>query len=45
VLSTQAVVAGISEERGLECYYIIDRSIKTDSFLEFIDLLSSCYRS
>ena len=35
-LVTQAVIAGISQEEGLETYLVKDLSINQDSFIEFI---------
>jgi len=35
-LVTQAVIAGISREQGLESYLVKDQSINQDSFMEFI---------
>jgi hypothetical protein len=35
-VKTHALVAGISEDRGLECYLIYPRSINKDSFIEFL---------
>jgi hypothetical protein len=35
-LVTQAVIAGISQEGGLESYLVKEFSINQDSFIEFI---------
>jgi hypothetical protein len=35
-LVTQAVIAGISHEEGLEAYLVKEHSINQDSFIEFI---------
>jgi hypothetical protein len=35
-LVTQAVIAGISQEEGLEAYLIKEHSIDQNSFMEFI---------
>ena len=39
-LVTQAVIAGISQEKGLEAYLVKEFSIDQDSFIEFIQSLA-----
>jgi transposase len=39
-VKTQALIAGISEEAGLESYLVYPRSISAEEFLKFIDQLS-----
>ena len=40
---TQAVIAGISVDHGLDCYLIYDRSIKKEEFKEFLLKIRDLY--
>lgn len=42
-IKTQALIAGISEDAGLETYLIALKSIKTFEYLEFLDKLHTLY--
>lgn len=42
-VKTMAVIAGISEETGLETYLIHPRAIKTEEYLQFLEKLKGIY--
>jgi transposase len=42
-IKAQALIAGISEDKGLETYLITQRSIKTPDYLEFLQLIADLY--
>jgi hypothetical protein len=42
-IKTQAIIAGISEDQGLECYSIHDRSIKSEEFKLFLHKIKELY--
>jgi DDE superfamily endonuclease len=42
-VKTMAVIAGISEDVGLETYMIVPKAIKTEEYLQFLGKLSSIY--
>jgi hypothetical protein len=42
-IKTIALVAAISEDRGLEAYALHPRSINTEQFVQFIELLSEMF--
>ena len=37
------MVTAVSKERGLNCYQIYERALKTDDFVEFLKYLSRIY--
>ena len=42
-MTTQALLAGISEEDGLECYVINPRSIKVEQYIAFLEKIREKY--
>lgn len=42
-VKTHAIIAGISEENGLEAYLIYPKSIKTEEYLAFLEKLHDKY--
>ena len=35
-MKTEAIITGISKERGLECFMIKERSFNQDSYIEYL---------
>ena len=42
-VKTQAIIAGISMDKGLESYLIVERSIKSQEYIQFMRQLRNLY--
>lgn len=42
-VKTQALISAISEDKGLESYHIVPKSIDSESFIKFLEHLSAKY--